>query len=100
CKPDRGVEFGAADLEVEAIRLLESLEVWRAQANHRFTKGDDIERHGSLRLCTVVPIIGTVRLHIGKERQRNPRDRESPPGRSYRASVDPTENWILTLTGN
>ena len=42
---DRGVQLGAADLNVEAAGLLQPAKVRRTEANHRFAEGDHVVWH-------------------------------------------------------
>ena len=47
---DGGVQLRAADLHIEAARLLQAAKVRRTEANHRLAEGDHVIRHGSLRV--------------------------------------------------
>src|SRR5581483_430141 len=58
---DGGVQLGAADLDVEAARLLQAAELRRAQPDHGLAEGDDVIRHGG-------------RARTGREGGERPRD--------------------------
>ncbi len=49
---DGGIEFGAADLDVEAARLFETMKVGRTESDHRFAEGHNFVRHGGSQKTT------------------------------------------------
>src|SRR5205814_940972 len=64
---DGGVQFGAADLHVEAAGLLEAAEVGRRQADHRLAEGDHVGHglpHSGLRVWRTILTYSAARTRM------------------------------------